>query len=110
MIKSLEARLAELTGDGKSDEQRAEELKKITLSWDAARLKLEEIAAKLSEFKDNPVDTVARWRSSFRRRKRRPTRLAIDEKTRRGKASGPQCPGHIFIAGCGGGEGGGSAG
>ena len=60
MIKSLETRLAELTGDGKSDEQRAEELKKITLSWDAARLKLDEIAARLSEFKDNPVDTVAR--------------------------------------------------
>ncbi|OGO09280.1 MAG: hypothetical protein A2Y61_05940 [Chloroflexi bacterium RBG_13_60_13] len=59
MIKSLENRLAELTGDGKSDEQRAEELKKITLSWDAVRTKLEEIAGKLSGFKDNPVATAA---------------------------------------------------
>ncbi len=59
MIKSLETRLAELTGDGKSDEQRAEELKRITLSWDAAKAKLEEIAAKLSEFKDNPVITAS---------------------------------------------------
>jgi uncharacterized protein YhaN len=60
MMVSLEARLSELTGDGKSDEDRAELLKKIALSWDAARLKLEEIAAELSKFKDNPVDTVAR--------------------------------------------------
>jgi DNA repair exonuclease SbcCD ATPase subunit len=59
MIKSLEARLTELTGDGRSDEQRAQELKKITLSWDAARAKLEDITARLSEFKDNPVTTAA---------------------------------------------------
>jgi len=59
MIKSLETRLTELTGDGKPDEQRAGELKRITLSWDAAKAKLEEIAAKLSEFKDNPVVTAS---------------------------------------------------
>jgi hypothetical protein len=59
MIKSLETRLTELTGDGRSDEQRAEELKRITLSWDAAKAKLEEISARLSEFKDNPVTTAA---------------------------------------------------
>ncbi len=60
LARSLESRLAELTGDGKSDEQRADDLKKVTLSWDAARLKLEEIKEKLSGFTDNPVDTVAR--------------------------------------------------
>jgi len=59
MIKSLESRLAELTADGRSDEQRAGDLKRITLSWDAAKAKLEEIAAKLSEYKDNPVATAA---------------------------------------------------
>lgn len=60
LTRSLESRLAEVAGDGRSDEQRADDLKKITLSWDAARLKLEEITDRLRAFADNPADTVAR--------------------------------------------------
>jgi hypothetical protein len=85
MIKSLEKRLAELTGDGKSDEQRAEEQKKITLSWDAARLKLEEIAARLSEFKDNPVDTVARLEKQLQAAEDAANKARDDEKTEEGR-------------------------
>ena len=58
MLKSLESRLADLTSDGKSDEQRAEEKQAIALSWDAAKARLEGITARLSEFKDNPVATA----------------------------------------------------
>jgi len=85
MMVALEARLAELTGDGKSDEQRAEELKKITLSWDAARLKLEEITARLSEFKDNPVDTVARLEKQLQAAEEAANKARDDEKTEEGK-------------------------
>jgi uncharacterized protein YhaN len=85
MMVSLEARLAELTGDGKSDEQRAEELKKITLSWDAARLKLDEIAAGLSEFRDNPVDTVARLEKQLQAAEEAANKARDDEKTEEGK-------------------------
>jgi DNA repair exonuclease SbcCD ATPase subunit len=85
MMVSLEARLSEITGDGKSDEERAEQLKKITLSWDAARLKLDEIAAKLSEFKDNPVDMVARLEKQLQAADEAANKARDDEKTEEGK-------------------------
>lgn len=71
--------------DGKSDEQRAEEVKKITLSWDAAQLKLDEIVAKLSEFKDNPVDTVARLEKQLQAAEEAAAKARDDEKTEEGK-------------------------
>jgi DNA repair exonuclease SbcCD ATPase subunit len=85
MMVSLEARLADLSGDGKSDEDRAELLKKVTLSWDAARLKLDEIAAKLSEFKNNPVDMVARLEKQLQAGDETANKARDDEKTEEGK-------------------------
>jgi uncharacterized protein YhaN len=85
MIKSLETRLAELTGDGKSDEQRADELKQIALSWDAARLKLEGITARLLQFKDNPVDTVARLEKQLQAAEDAANKARDDEKTEEGR-------------------------
>jgi uncharacterized protein YhaN len=85
MMVSLEARLSELTGDGKSDEERAEILKKTALSWDVARLKLDEIAGKLSEFKDNPVDTVARLEKQLQAADEAANKARDDEKTEEGK-------------------------
>ena len=85
MMVSLEARLAELTSDGKSDEERAELLKKTALSWDAARLKMDEIAGKLLEFKDNPVDTVARLEKQLQAADEAANKARDDEKTEEGK-------------------------
>ena len=85
MMASLETRLADLTGDGKSDGERAELLKKVTLSWDAARLKLDEIAGKLSEFKDNPVDTVATLEKQLQAADEAANKARDDEKTEEGK-------------------------
>jgi uncharacterized protein YhaN len=85
MMVSLETRLAELTSDGKSDEERAGLLKNIALSWDAARLKSDEIAAKLSEFKDNPVDTVARLEKQLQAAEEAANKARDDEKTEEGK-------------------------
>ena len=85
MMGSLESRLADLNSDGKSDEDRTEHLKKVTLSWDAARLKLDEIAGKLSEFKDNPVDTVVRLEKQLQAAEEAANKARDDEKTEEGK-------------------------
>jgi DNA repair exonuclease SbcCD ATPase subunit len=85
---SLEARLAELTGDGRSDEERAEMLKKTTLAWAAARLKLEESESQLTGFKDNPVDTAARLEKQLQAAEEAADRARDDEKTEEGKIQG----------------------
>ncbi len=85
MTRSLETRLAELTADGKSDEQRAVELKGIALSWDAAKAKLEETDRKLSEFKDNPVDTADRLQRQLQGAEEAASQARDAEKTEEGK-------------------------
>ncbi len=52
--RSLGAKLAELTNDGKSEGERENELKGISLAWEAARAGLEQITAKLGECGDDP--------------------------------------------------------
>jgi len=85
MITSLETRLAELTGDGKSDEQRAEEITGIRLSWDAARTKLQDIERQLSEFRDDPVDTASRLERQLQSAEDAARKAGEDEKTEEGK-------------------------
>ncbi len=85
LIRSLENRLADLAADGKSDEQRSEELKRITLSWDAARAKLEGIATKLEEFKDNPVDLADRLQRQLQGAEDAASQARDAEKTEEGK-------------------------
>ena len=57
-IKLLESRLAELTADGKSDEERENKLREVVLSWDGARVSLEETDRKLAEFGDDPAIAI----------------------------------------------------
>ena len=57
-IKLLESRLAELTADGKSDEERENKLRQVVLSWDGARASLEETDRKLAEFGDDPAIAI----------------------------------------------------
>jgi exonuclease SbcC len=83
--ESLETRLANLTSDGRSDEERTQMLNKATLSWDAARLRLNEIVAQLSEFKDNPPDTVVRLEKQHQAAEETASKARDDEKTEEGK-------------------------
>jgi len=88
MIKSFDDRLADLNNDGKSEEERAEQLRKFVLSWDAARLSLEEIIDNLSEFKDNPVDTVDRLEKQLQAADEAAGKARDDEKSEEGKLQG----------------------
>ncbi len=83
--ESHERRLANLTSDGRSDEERAQMLNKATLSWDAARLKLKEIDTQLLQFKDNPVDTMARLEKQHQAAEETARKTRDDEKTEEGK-------------------------
>jgi DNA repair exonuclease SbcCD ATPase subunit len=58
--RSLAAKLAELTNDGKQETDRESELKRIALAWDAARAGLEELDAKLAEFGVDPGAAVTK--------------------------------------------------
>ena len=58
--RSLAAKLADLTNDGKQETDRDSELKRIALAWDAARAGLEEIDAKLAEFGVDPGAAVTK--------------------------------------------------
>jgi chromosome segregation ATPase len=53
-IQSLRNSLNELSEDGKTDTQRAKEIAKIALRWDAARSALEEVEGKLNTFEHDP--------------------------------------------------------
>ncbi|MBW1982661.1 MAG: AAA family ATPase [Deltaproteobacteria bacterium] len=59
-FKSVESKLARITSDGKDDLTRAEELKNLALSWEAAKVSLEEIEDKLSYFDDDPLAAVTK--------------------------------------------------
>lgn len=78
-IRGLQERLADLTSDGKSDQQRARELAATALSWDAARAMLEGIEAALSDFGDDPVDTAARLDKQAQKAEEAASRALIAE-------------------------------
>ena len=57
-LKKAESRLAGLISDGKSDEERENKLREVALSWEGARVRLEEIDKKLVEFGDDPAIAI----------------------------------------------------
>ena len=59
-IEAISARLAELTGDGKSDDERGAELKQSLLAWDAARESLDETKKKIAALGADPSLEVGR--------------------------------------------------
>ena len=58
MFDSAQLKLAWLTTDGKSDEEREEELKKAALAWEGARAKLEDVENQISAFGEDPTVIV----------------------------------------------------
>jgi len=57
-LKTTKSRLAELTADGKSDEERENKLREVALSWEGVRVSLEESDKKLAEFGDDPAIAI----------------------------------------------------
>lgn len=66
--KTLAEKLARLESDGKSGEQRQEELGKLALSWDSARTRVEEYRKSLEGFEEDPAETFRKAREADRSR------------------------------------------
>jgi len=84
-VKSLETRLTKLCEDGKQDQEREGQLKKMALSWDAARVSLGEIEETLSAFADDPIAAVEKLDRQLEAADAAATRALEDEKTQEGK-------------------------
>ncbi|MFA4836890.1 MAG: hypothetical protein WC749_12570, partial [Dehalococcoidia bacterium] len=59
-VTSIQSRLAGITSDSKSDEQRVDELKRLALDWDAARAGLEKAEKQISSLGDDPTVLVGK--------------------------------------------------
>jgi len=57
-VESLSTTVAESTRDGRDDRERLEELRKISLEWDAGRAALQDIQVKLKSYAGDPRNTV----------------------------------------------------
>jgi len=84
-IKSLESRLAELTADGKSDEERENKLREVALSWEGARVSLEEIDKKLAEFGDDPAIAIDKLERQLQAAGKAAIKALEDEKSEEGR-------------------------
>ncbi len=83
--RSLGAKLAELTNDGKSEGERENELKGISLAWEAARAGLEQITAKLGEFGDDPGIAVTTLEKQLQAADDTATKALEQEKSEEGR-------------------------
>ena len=83
--RSLAAKVAELTNDGKSEVERESELRGIVLAWDAARAGLEEIEAKLAEFGEDPGAAVATLEKQLQAADDTATKALEQEKSEEGR-------------------------
>jgi len=84
-VKSLESRLTGLTEDGKEDQEREAQLRRMALSWEAARISLEETEEKLSAFSDDPVAAAEKLDKQLEAAHEAATRAIEDEKTQEGR-------------------------
>lgn len=83
--RSLATKLAELTHDGVSEGERENELKGISLAWEAARAGLEQITAKLAEFGDDPGAAVTTLEKQLQAADDTATKALEQEKSEEGR-------------------------
>lgn len=83
--RSLAAKLAELTNDGKQETDRESELKRIALAWDGARAGLEDINAKLAEFGVDPDVAVTKLEKQRQAADDVATKALEEEKSEEGR-------------------------
>jgi len=84
-IESTESRLAQLTLDGRSDEEREKEVKGATLAWDAARAKLEDIEKQVSAFGEDPTAVVEKLEERLETADEIATKALKEEENEKGK-------------------------
>jgi hypothetical protein len=58
--QSLSSKFSELTSDGKSQQEKETELQRATMTWDAARTRLQQIDKQLEAYQDDPGAVVDR--------------------------------------------------
>jgi len=75
--RGLQDRLAELTSDGLSDQDREQQRDKLAMKWNADRLARESVEQKLSEFPIDPTEEVERLEKQLEK--------AREESIRRGE-------------------------
>ena len=102
--RTLTAKLAELTYDGKSEGEREKRLREILLAWEAAGANLEEINAKLAEYGDDPSAAVCHARETVAGCRRCGNQSARTGKERRGSAHARCRAGSVLSVGSGGGR------
>ena len=83
--RTLTAKLAELTDDGKSEEEREKKLREILLAWEAAGASLEEINAKLAECGDDPGAAVTTLEKQLQAADDAATKALEQEKSEEGR-------------------------
>ena len=93
-VKDLSARLRNLNTDGKSDDDRRQELGALALEWDAARAKTSAVQQLLDEYDADPTEEAGRLEQSLQATEERATQSLEREKLEEGKlqnlaASGP---------------------
>jgi ABC-type cobalamin/Fe3+-siderophores transport system ATPase subunit len=81
----LEARLADLTRDGRSDEARAEALDRVALDWREAEVGLREVETRLSAVGEDPAREVARLERALREAEEAAEAALAREKTEEGR-------------------------
>ncbi len=84
-LKSLKSRIATLTNDGRQDHEREEDLRKMALTWDAARCSFEETQKRLSEFGDDPTTEVERLEKQLDAADKAATKALEEEKSEEGR-------------------------
>ena len=83
--RTLTARLAELTNDGKCEGEREKKLREILLTWEAAGASLEEINAKLAECGDDPGAAVTTLEKQLQAADDAATKALEQEKSEEGR-------------------------
>jgi hypothetical protein len=84
-LKTAKSRLAEFTADGKSDEERENKLREVTLSWEGARVSLEETDKKLAEFGDDPTVAIDKLERQLEATGKAAIKALEDEKSEEGR-------------------------
>ena len=82
---SLETRIADLSSDGKINEEREVELKKLALTWDAATAALEAVETKLQTFGEDPRTSVTKLEKQLQSAEEEATKALEAEKIEEGK-------------------------
>lgn len=81
----LQARLAELTADGKQDDEREADLRRTVLVWDAANAGLAEVATKMAAFGGDPGEAAEVLEKQLRGFRDEATRALEEEKSEEGR-------------------------